>query len=114
MPQKRNPDAAELIRGKAGRVIGALNSLLVVMKGLPLSYGKDMQEDKEPLFDAADTLELCVTAMTGMIADMKASRAALKADPAHGFLNASDLRSETRRRGKECVSTCTPRWSPYT
>src|SRR3546814_365357 len=91
MPQKRNPDAAELIRGKAGRVIGALNSLLVVMKGLPLSYGKDMQEDKEPLFDAADTLELCVTAMTGMIADMKANRAALKAATAHGFLTATDL-----------------------
>ncbi|MGF1629044.1 MAG: argininosuccinate lyase [Kiloniellaceae bacterium] len=91
MPQKRNPDAAELIRGKAGRVIGALNSLLIVMKGLPLSYGKDMQEDKEPLFDAADTLQLCVTAMTGMIADMKANRAALKAATAHGFLTATDL-----------------------
>jgi argininosuccinate lyase len=91
MPQKRNPDAAELIRGKAGRVIGALNSLLIVMKGLPLSYGKDMQEDKEPLFDAADTLQLCATAMTGMIADMKANRAALKAATAHGFLTATDL-----------------------
>jgi argininosuccinate lyase len=91
MPQKRNPDAAELIRGKAGRVIGALTSLLIVMKGLPLSYGKDMQEDKEPLFDAADTVELCVAAMTGMVADMKADRAALKAATAHGFLTATDL-----------------------
>ena len=91
MPQKRNPDAAELIRGKAGRVIGALNSLLVVMKGLPLSYGKDMQEDKEPLFDAAETLQLCVTAMTGMVADMKANRAALQAATAHGYLTATDL-----------------------
>jgi argininosuccinate lyase len=91
MPQKRNPDAAELIRGKAGRVVGALNALLMVMKGLPLSYGKDMQEDKEPLFDAADTLQLCVTAMTGMIADMKANRAALEAATAHGFLTATDL-----------------------
>ena len=91
MPQKRNPDAAELIRGKAGRVIGALTSLLVVMKGLPLSYGKDMQEDKEPLFDAAETLELCVAAMTGMVADMKANRAALKAATAQGFLTATDL-----------------------
>jgi argininosuccinate lyase len=72
-------------------VIGALNSLLIVMKGLPLSYGKDMQEDKEPLFDAADTLQLCATAMTGMIADMKANRAALKAATAHGFLTATDL-----------------------
>ena len=61
MPQKRNPDAAELVRGKAGRVIGALNTLLTVMKGLPLAYGKDMQEDKEPVFDCADTLALCVS-----------------------------------------------------
>ncbi|HEY9537429.1 MAG TPA: argininosuccinate lyase [Kiloniellaceae bacterium] len=91
MPQKRNPDAAELIRGKAGRVIGALNALLIVMKGLPLSYGKDMQEDKEPLFDAADTLELVVTAMTGMVTDMRANRAALKAATAAGFLTATDL-----------------------
>src|SRR3546814_129700 len=91
MPQKRNPDAAELIRGKAGRVIGALNALLIVMKGLPLSYGKDMQEDKEPLCDAADTLELVVTAMTGMVTDMRANRAALKAATAAGFLTATDL-----------------------
>ena len=91
MPQKRNPDAAELIRGKAGRVIGALNTLLVVMKGLPLSYGKDMQEDKEPLFDAAETLQLCVTAMAGMVADMKPDRAALEAATAQGFLTATDL-----------------------
>jgi argininosuccinate lyase len=91
MPQKRNPDAAELIRGKTGRVIGALTSLLVVMKGLPLSYGKDMQEDKEPLFDAAETLELCVAAMTGMVADMKANHVALKAATAQGFLTATDL-----------------------
>ena len=91
MPQKKNPDAAELIRGKAGRVIGALTSLLVVMKGLPLSYGKDMQEDKEPLFDAAETLQLCVTAMTGMVADMKADREALAGATAHGFITATDL-----------------------
>jgi len=91
MPQKRNPDAAELIRGKAGRVIGALNALLIVMKGLPLTYGKDMQEDKEPLFDAAETLELCVAAMTGMVADLTANRANLKAATAHGFPTATDL-----------------------
>ncbi|MCZ4281649.1 argininosuccinate lyase [Kiloniella laminariae] len=91
MPQKKNPDAAELIRGKAGRVIGALNTLLVVMKGLPLTYGKDMQEDKEPVFDAADTLILCVTAMTGMVADMKANRDKLHAATADGFLTATDL-----------------------
>src|SRR3546814_17046799 len=91
MPQSRNPGAAGLSLVKAERFIGSLHSLLVVMKGLPLAYGKDMQEDKEPLFDAADTLERCVTAMTGMIADMKANRAALKAATAHGFLTATDL-----------------------
>src|SRR5271155_3636802 len=69
MPQKRNPDAAELVRGKAGRVIGALNALLVVMKGLPLAYSKDMQEDKESTFDALETLSLCLAAMTGMVGD---------------------------------------------
>nr|WP_205944484.1 argininosuccinate lyase [Pelagibius litoralis] len=98
MPQKRNPDAAELIRGKAGRVIGALNSLLIVMKGLPLSYGKDMQEDKEPLFDAADTLQLCVTAMTGMVQDMTADRTALRQATDHGFITATDLADWLVRR----------------
>ena len=91
MPQKRNPDAAELVRGKAGRVVAALNGLLIVMKGLPLSYGKDMQEDKEPLFDAADTLQLCVTAMTGMVRDMKAEREALREATDQGFITATDL-----------------------
>ncbi len=91
MPQKKNPDAAELIRGKTGRIIGALNTLLVVMKALPMTYGKDMQEDKEPVFDAADTLILCVTAMTGMIQDMTANRARMKAATRAGFLTATDL-----------------------
>ncbi len=91
MPQKKNPDAAELIRGKVGRVIGSMNTLFVVMKGLPLTYGKDMQEDKEPVFDAADTLILSVTAMTGMISDMVANRDKLHAATAHGFLTATDL-----------------------
>ncbi len=98
MPQKRNPDAAELIRGKAGRVVGALNSLLVVMKGLPLTYGKDMQEDKEPLFDAADTLQLCVTAMTGMVQDMTARRDTLRAATDQGFITATDLADWLVRR----------------
>ena len=71
MPQKRNPDAAELVRAKTGRVVGALNALLLAMKGLPLAYGKDMQEDKEPTFDAADTLSLCLAAMAGMVRDMR-------------------------------------------
>ena len=91
MPQKKNPDAAELVRGKAGRVIGALTTLLVVMKGLPMTYGKDMQEDKEPVFEAADTLGLCLLAMTGMIRDLKADRAALAAACSSGFLTATDL-----------------------
>ena len=70
MPQKRNPDAAELIRAKVGRITGALVALLTVMKGLPLAYSKDMQEDKEQVFDAADALMLALAAMTGMVADM--------------------------------------------
>jgi argininosuccinate lyase len=73
MPQKRNPDAAELVRGKVGRIVGAYVALCTLLKGLPLAYGKDMQEDKEPLFDAADSIELCVAAMTGMIRDLKAN-----------------------------------------
>jgi argininosuccinate lyase len=91
MPQKKNPDAAELVRAKAGRIIGALNALLVVMKGLPLAYGKDMQEDKEPVFDAADSLVLCVSACAGMVADMRPDRDALRAATTSGFLTATDL-----------------------
>ena len=74
MPQKRNPDAAELVRAKPGRIIGALNGLLIVLKGLPLAYGKDMQEDKEGVFDAADSLGVAIAATTGMVADMTAGR----------------------------------------
>ena len=91
MPQKKNPDAAELVRGKSGRVIGDLNALLIVLKGLPLTYGKDMQEDKEPVFDAADTVMLCVTAMTGMVRDMRPNRDALREATAAGYLTATDL-----------------------
>ena len=87
MPQKRNPDAAELVRGKAGRVIGALNALLIVMKGLPLTYGKDMQEDKEPTFDAADTLSLCLAAMAGMVRDMTIDEPAMRQAAAAGFID---------------------------
>jgi argininosuccinate lyase len=91
MPQKRNPDAAELVRGKTGRVIGALTALLTVMKGLPLAYSKDMQEDKEPVFDAADTLALCIAAMTGMAADMRFDAERMRAAAAAGFITATDL-----------------------
>ncbi len=91
MPQKRNPDAAELCRGKTGRIIGALASLLVMLKGLPLAYSKDMQEDKEPTFDAADSLALCIAAMTGMIDDMTVNEAAMKAAAGTGHSTATDL-----------------------
>jgi argininosuccinate lyase len=91
MPQKRNPDAAELVRGKTGRVIGALNTLLVVMKGLPLAYSKDMQEDKEATFDALETLSLCLAAMTGMVGDFEPDLARMKAAAGAGFATATDL-----------------------
>ncbi|EYD72023.1 Argininosuccinate lyase [Limimaricola hongkongensis DSM 17492] len=91
MPQKRNPDAAELIRAKIGRILGANVALLTVMKGLPLAYGKDMQEDKEQVFDAADNLMLSLAAMTGMVADMTAQPDNLRAAAASGFSTATDL-----------------------
>jgi argininosuccinate lyase len=91
MPQKRNPDAAELVRAKAGRVAGALVGLLAVMKGLPLAYGKDMQEDKEGLFDAAETMALCLAATAGMVRDMRPDAARLGAAAGAGFSTATDL-----------------------
>ncbi len=91
MPQKRNPDAAELVRAKIGRIVGALNALLMVMKGLPLAYGKDMQEDKEPVFDAADTLGLCVAAMRGMLEEAEPNAEAMQAAAGSGFTTATDL-----------------------
>jgi argininosuccinate lyase len=91
MPQKRNPDAAELVRAKTGRLNGALVALLTVMKGLPLAYQKDMQEDKLPVFEAADALELCLAAMAGMIRDMRPDRARLRVAAARGFSTATDL-----------------------
>ena len=91
MPQKRNPDAAELVRGKTGRVVGALNTLLIVMKGLPLAYSKDLQEDKEPVFDAADTVGVCLAVMTGMIGDMTPDTARMAADAGSRFSTATDL-----------------------
>jgi argininosuccinate lyase len=91
MPQKRNPDAAELVRAKSGRVIGALTGLLVALKGLPLAYGKDMQEDKEPVFATVDTLELGIAATAGMVRDLKPDAAAMRRASAQGFLTATDL-----------------------
>lgn len=91
MPQKRNPDAAELIRAKVGRIVGAQNGLLMVMKGLPLAYSKDMQEDKEPVFQAVDDYELCLAAMTGMIADLRPNLDSMKEAAASGFSTATDI-----------------------
>ncbi len=91
MPQKKNPDAAELIRAKIGRILGAQVALLTVMKGLPLAYSKDMQEDKEQTFDAADSLMLALAAMEGMVRDMTANRPALETAAASGFSTATDL-----------------------
>ncbi len=91
MPQKRNPDAAELARGKSGRVVGNLVALLTTMKGLALAYSKDMQEDKEPVFDTDDSLILCLAAMTGMIADMTVNPDALRAAATAGHSTATDL-----------------------
>ena len=98
MPQKKNPDAAELIRAKIGRILGATVALFTVMKGLPLAYSKDMQEDKEQVFDAADTLMLALAAMTGMVADMTANRPNLEKAAASGFSTATDLADWLVRR----------------
>ncbi len=99
MPQKRNPDAAELCRAKAGRIIGALSTLLVVMKGLPLAYSKDMQEDKEPVFDALESLSLVIAAMTGMVGDLVVNEDAMRDAAAGGFSTATDLADWLVRAG---------------
>ena len=91
MPQKRNPDAAELVRGKTGRVVGALIGLLTVMKGLPLAYSKDMQEDKEGAMDGLRTLSLCLAAMTGMVRDLTPNPEKMKAAAGSGYATATDL-----------------------
>ncbi len=98
MPQKRNPDAAELVRAKAGRIIGALTGLLIVLKGLPLAYAKDLQEDKEPLFDALDSLSLGLAAMTAMIEGMQVDRERLARAAAIGYTTATDLADWLVRR----------------
>ena len=90
MPQKKNPDIAELIRGKTGRVYGALTSLLVTMKGIPLAYNKDMQEDKEPVFDAIDTVKGCLSLFTGMIGTVRFNKEIMAISAMNGFTNATD------------------------
>lgn len=99
MPQKKNPDIAELVRGKTGRVYGALMSLLTTMKGLPLAYNKDMQEDKELSFDAMDTAKGCISLFTGMIQTMKLQPAAMEASAKNGFTNATDAADYLVRHG---------------
>jgi argininosuccinate lyase len=91
MPQKRNPDAAELVRAKPGRILGAFTALTVVMKGLPLTYSKDMQEDKEPVFDAISNLSLAIAAMEGMVSDMVADERRMREAASRGFATATDL-----------------------
>ena len=90
MPQKKNPDIAELVRGKSGRVFGDLSGLLTVMKGLPLAYNKDMQEDKDAIFDGLDTVKMCLTALTPMIATMRMLPENMRKAAAGGFINATD------------------------
>jgi argininosuccinate lyase len=91
MPQKKNPDAAELVRAKTGRIVGALTALIVIMKGLPLAYSKDMQEDKEQVFDALPSLSLCLAAMTGMVSDLTPDAEAMRKAAGAGFATATDL-----------------------
>jgi argininosuccinate lyase len=100
MPQKRNPDAAELVRAKSGRVIGALTALFVVMKALPLAYSKDMQEDKEQVFDALPNLSLSLAAMAGLVADMAPDRAAMRTAAEAGYSTATDLADWLVREAK--------------
>ncbi len=99
MPQKKNPDMAELCRGKTGRVYGDLMALLTVMKGIPLAYNKDMQEDKESVFDACDTVKMCLRVFTEMIAGMKAIPENMRTAAQKGFINATDLADYLVRKG---------------
>ena len=99
MPQKKNPDVAELVRGKTGRVYGDLMSLLTAMKGLPLAYNKDMQEDKEPVFDAIDTVEMCLPVFAAMIDTMTVRTDNMRKAAGHGFINATDCADYLTKKG---------------
>ena len=99
MPQKKNPDIAELVRGKSGRVFGDTMTLLTVMKGIPLAYNKDMQEDKEAIFDAVDTVKMCLTAFTPMIDTMKVLPQNMRKAAAGGFINATDCADYLTKKG---------------
>ena len=99
MPQKKNPDVAELVRGKTGRVYGSLITLLTVMKGLPLAYNKDMQEDKEPVFDAIDTVEMCIPVFTAMLDTLTVRRDNMRKAASGGFINATDCADYLVKKG---------------
>lgn len=99
MPQKKNPDITELIRGKTGRVIGDLTTLLTMLKGLPLAYNKDMQEDKEAIFDAIDTVKLCIKTFTPMLSTMRINKENMRAAAARGFINATDCADYLVKKG---------------
>ena len=105
MPQKKNPDVAELVRGKSGRVFGSLMTLLTVMKGLPLAYNKDMQEDKEAIFNAVDTVKMCLPIFTRMLQTMKVKKAVMRKGAGGGFTNATDAADYLVKKGipfREC------------
>ena len=99
MPQKKNPDIAELVRGKSARVIGDVNTLLTMMKGLPLAYNKDMQEDKEALFDAIDEVKLCLPVFTDMMATITVHKDKMRDAAARGFINATDCADYLTKKG---------------
>jgi argininosuccinate lyase len=99
MPQKKNPDFAELVRGKAGRVVGDLTAVLVTLKGLPLAYNKDLQEDKEPAFDAVDTYADSLAAIEGMLATLRVNAGRMRAGADGGFMAATDLADYLAARG---------------
>jgi argininosuccinate lyase len=99
MPQKKNPDVAELVRGKTGRVYGSLVTLLTVMKGIPLAYNKDMQEDKEPVFDAIDTVELCVPVFAAMLDTLTVKEKNMQKAASGGFINATDCADYLVKKG---------------
>ena len=99
MPQKKNPDVAELVRGKTGRVYGSLMTLLSIMKSLPLAYNKDMQEDKEAIFDAVDTVKMCLPVFSKMLATMKLRKANMYKAAQGGFTNATDIADYLVKKG---------------
>ncbi len=99
MPQKKNPDVCELVRGKSGRVVGNLMAILTVMKSLPMAYNKDMQEDKEPLFDTVDTVKICLEVYTRMMPQITVHKERMKQACARGFLNATDFADYLVARG---------------